>query len=410
MKKRILSIALCLIMLCSLLPISAMAAETYKIWVGGVQITSDNAENVTGDGISGKVSYDAATKTLTLENATITGVYDFNTTFHDVAGIYAEMAITIRLIGENTVTSAFQGGSSYGIFIRYQQLNFSGDGHLTVTAADAPGYWSVGIYNGSDGFTMKESCSLTAYCSTNANVTDAVSNNLRHVTFPESYVAIAGKNHDGSDASVVTSRSSGEYYYIKIDRGGAVTLNANGGAIASGDVKYYFSDTGATLPQNVTKEGYIFGGWYDNEDCTGQAVTKIATGDAGAKEYWAKWTAQAPATQPTTQPTTPATQPTTPTTAPTVPTTAPTVPGTEPGETPEPPIEPVEPTGAAPSAPATEPSTTPQGSATQPENNQTGTPDDPQDPPIGLLIGIGLGVVAVIAIAIIAVAAKKKSK
>ena len=47
MKKRILSIALCLIILCSLLPISAMAAETYKIWVGGVQITSDNAENVT---------------------------------------------------------------------------------------------------------------------------------------------------------------------------------------------------------------------------------------------------------------------------------------------------------------------------------------------------------------------------
>ena len=62
MKKRILSIALCLIMLCSLLPITAMAATDYDIWVGGVRVTSDNAANITGDGISGKVSYDATTK------------------------------------------------------------------------------------------------------------------------------------------------------------------------------------------------------------------------------------------------------------------------------------------------------------------------------------------------------------
>ena len=402
MKKRILSIALCLIMLCSLLPISAMAAETYKIWVGGVQITSDNAENVTGDGISGKVSYDAATKTLTLENATITGVYDFNTAFHDVAGIYAEMAITIRLIGENTVTSAFQGGSSYGIFIRYAQLNFSGDGHLTVTAADAPGYWSVGIYNSSYGITLKESCSLTAYCSTNANITDAVYNNLRHVTFPEGYVSIGDQEPDGANATVIGKATYPDYTYIRIDRGGAVTLNANGGQISSGDVTYYFADTGATLPQDIARDGYIFGGWYDNADCTGQAVTKIPAGETGDKEYWAKWTEVVPETQPTTpstQPTTPATQPTTPATQPTVPTTQPTEP-TTPGTVPSEPA-------TEPSQSATEPSTAPQGSATQPENNQTGTPDDPQDPPIGLWIGIGLGVVALIAIVAVVVTKKK---
>ena len=403
MKKRILSIALCLIILCSLLPISAMAAETYKIWVGGVQITSDNAENVTGDGISGKVSYDAATKTLTLENATITGVYDFNTTFHDVAGIYAEMAITIRLIGENTVTSAFQGGSSYGIFIRSGQLNFSGDGHLTVTAADAPGYWSVGVYASSRKVTIEDGCSLTVSCSTNASTTYAIYNNLRFTELPEGYVAIGSEQPDGSDASVVGTKTYPGYTYINISRGGAVTLNANGGQISSGNVTYYFADTGATLPQDIARDGYIFGGWYDNADCTGQAVTKIPAGETGAKEYWAKWTEVVPETQPTepaTQPTTPATQPTTPATQPTVPTTQPTEP-TTPGTVPSEPA-------TEPSQSATEPSTAPQGSATHPENNQTGTPDDPQFSPVGLYIGIGLGVVALIAIVAV-VLTKKKS-
>ena len=43
----------------------------YELYVGGVQVTSTNASNITGSTISGKVTYDEATKTLTLNNASI---------------------------------------------------------------------------------------------------------------------------------------------------------------------------------------------------------------------------------------------------------------------------------------------------------------------------------------------------
>ena len=72
-----------------------------------------------------------------------------------------------------------------------------------------------------------------------------------------------------------------------------VTLNTNGGTINAGNVTSYTYGTGATLPTNVTKSGFTFGGWYDNSGLTGSAVTTISTTATGNKEYWAKWTAAA---------------------------------------------------------------------------------------------------------------------
>ena len=70
----------------------------------------------------------------------------------------------------------------------------------------------------------------------------------------------------------------------------AVTLNTNGGTIADGkDVTGYTYGVGATLPTDVTRTGYTFKGWYDNEDLTGSPVTAIGGAETGNKEYWAKW-------------------------------------------------------------------------------------------------------------------------
>ena len=70
-----------------------------------------------------------------------------------------------------------------------------------------------------------------------------------------------------------------------------VTLNTNSGTINAGNVTSYTYGVGATLPTNVTRTGYLFGGWFDNSDCTGDAVTTISTTDTGDKTYYAKWTA-----------------------------------------------------------------------------------------------------------------------
>ena len=69
-----------------------------------------------------------------------------------------------------------------------------------------------------------------------------------------------------------------------------VTLHANGGTIADGkDVTGYTYGVSATLPTDVTRTGYTFKGWYDNENLTGSPVTAISNTETGNKEYWAKW-------------------------------------------------------------------------------------------------------------------------
>ena len=72
----------------------------------------------------------------------------------------------------------------------------------------------------------------------------------------------------------------------------SVTLHANGGIIADGkDVSSYQQGIGAVLPSSddITRTGYTFGGWYDNEQCDGNAVTEITSEDVGNKVFWAKW-------------------------------------------------------------------------------------------------------------------------
>ena len=72
----------------------------YGITVAGVEITSDNAANVTGTGITGKVSYDHGTNTLTLDNATI------ETTGNEYGIDFANWIddFTIKVVGHNTYT------------------------------------------------------------------------------------------------------------------------------------------------------------------------------------------------------------------------------------------------------------------------------------------------------------------
>ena len=75
---------------------------------------------------------------------------------------------------------------------------------------------------------------------------------------------------------------------------GSVTLDSNGGTIAEGkEVTSYTFGTSVPLPtaDDITREGYTFGGWYDNEDFSGEKIEEISATDTGDKKYWAKWTA-----------------------------------------------------------------------------------------------------------------------
>ena len=95
----------------------------------------------------------------------------------------------------------------------------------------------------------------------------------------------------GDRVTTISNTTTGnKTYYAKwTNNTYTVTLNKNGGNINFGDINEYTYGTGATLPTNVTKEGYVFRGWFENQNCEGTAITTITTTDTGNKTYYAKW-------------------------------------------------------------------------------------------------------------------------
>ena len=129
MKKKLLAILLSIVMLVGLLPIAALAADptVYDIWVDGVQITSENKDNLCG----GTVSYDPTTHTLSLNNATLD---------NDIMSDYGiktviPSTLKIRLTGTNSIIRTCPGG---GIGIAPNSGNsveITGDGTLMINVS-----------------------------------------------------------------------------------------------------------------------------------------------------------------------------------------------------------------------------------------------------------------------------------
>lgn len=124
--KRGLSVLLCMLLCVGLMPTTASAADEYKVLVGGVWITSDNADDVFGDG--GSVTYDPVNNTVTLNNAKLTSNIYSNT----------GSALNIVVNGTNTIEctgTIATGISNYG----NNPINISGAGKLTITVDIAKG-------------------------------------------------------------------------------------------------------------------------------------------------------------------------------------------------------------------------------------------------------------------------------
>ena len=69
----------------------------------------------------------------------------------------------------------------------------------------------------------------------------------------------------------------------------SITYNLDGGTNHAGNPATYNIESTTITLQAPTKIGYTFGGWFDNEDCAGNAVTTIATGSHGNVTLYAKW-------------------------------------------------------------------------------------------------------------------------
>lgn len=67
-------------------------------------------------------------------------------------------------------------------------------------------------------------------------------------------------------------------------------LELNGGNLRAGENITSFKEGEEVILPQPQKFGYIFIGWFDNEDCEGNAYTRISAEEATAdKKFWAKW-------------------------------------------------------------------------------------------------------------------------
>ena len=170
MKKRIWCIALSLLFVLALIPAlgtRAEAAAVYDLWVGGVQVTSANQNDILDDG--GSAKFDSATNTLTLEDPTFAGYYTLSD--GNTARIYSLLENMIirgkaTFSGPTCTWDVFCGKTDNGM---YCMLELNGDFTFpsgSATANDIYAYGSISVTGGA----ISASTRVGLMCCGEANV------------------------------------------------------------------------------------------------------------------------------------------------------------------------------------------------------------------------------------------------
>ena len=162
MKKKLFAILLSIVMVAGLLPTVAFAAENYNLYVNGEQFTSEKLSIACGEGTA---SYDPNTKTLTLNNATITNGGKSDESPKYGIRVVGDTDLTIKLSGTNSITLDNGGG----IFADGSSVNYNiiGDGKLTIDVKWDALYTLNGNISISEGaeldITSAQGCGITSY-------------------------------------------------------------------------------------------------------------------------------------------------------------------------------------------------------------------------------------------------------
>lgn len=142
---------LCILLCIALLPTVVLAAE-YGVTVNGVAITESNADDALGDST---VSYDAATNTLTLNDANLTQIQN-NT----------GKLFTIKALGTNTI--AITSGAT-DLFESNASLTITGDAGVTLKLSGANQNSYIKCFDAESSVTV-ESITLVLTNSNNAGI------------------------------------------------------------------------------------------------------------------------------------------------------------------------------------------------------------------------------------------------
>ena len=286
------------------------AVTEYDVWVGDIQVTSDNKDNICGDE-GAQAVFDPETSTLTLNN-------------YRGDRILAEMSLNIVLANDSK--NEIYANSASGIQT-FGSCTISGNGTLTINAVE------YGIRSGGGITISSDDVTITAHESGLWAATDVVlsgngavsvtSENGKAVLIDNSGCSLL-LNGTGSPISLTSSDEYTPAVWNRIDETSPVggtnftkytetgapdeqsvvytlgtpvtytaTFDPNGGSVTPTSATTGANGKLATLPTPTRSGSYSFDGWYTAAiGGTKVTVDKVYTADT---TIYAKWTYNTPA-------------------------------------------------------------------------------------------------------------------
>lgn len=203
------------------------------------------------------------------------------------SGVYTALAVNgaydVYINGADTGTDVVVCGLASSADINYYTITFTAehggtasDGSISAAYDGSPLSNDSSIVPGGKTLVITAAGSGADYYSYAWSGTGFGSENASELT-------ITALNRTVNALCTVTGRTAAPTY--------SVLLNTYGGTIDGGNVTSYTCGVGASLPANVTKDGYTFQGWYAETDFSGGPVTSIVASDTGDKVFHARWAA-----------------------------------------------------------------------------------------------------------------------
>ena len=155
-------------------------------------------------------------------------------------------------------------------------------GNRSYTANGSPNkYYVAYIGNGATSGSMN-----------NSEHTYDTASNLRANTFGRSYTVTYNHNYTGSTNVTRTATYAFAGWNTNTSETGTSYSNQQSvtNLASSGTFNLYAKWTSATVDYTPTRTGYIFGGWFSNSNCSGNAVSHPYTPTNSTTTFYAKWT------------------------------------------------------------------------------------------------------------------------
>ncbi len=272
MKKRFLSL-LCVLALClGLLPVTALAAGSNTVYVGGVELvgspdnivyaTTNESGEVVKDGANANnynIKWDGST--LTLHDATIQKeLYASDLPLSDIAGAAigvinqsGDAGLTVQLEGNNKIE-----GVSTGIHVRSSggnaALNITGNGTLVVNS-NYPTIQVISI--GGNAALSIENAKVTA-TSSYSNVVTVESNSSENSTLTVNgggLIATAQSNNVSGIRLRGTGETGGSSHTVTVSNNAIVRANGSAGGITSDSSTGVQYGTGGSTTGGIVFDG-----------------------------------------------------------------------------------------------------------------------------------------------------------